>query len=485
MLVGFAAVLTITSAVSGLTGASVLPAEAPASAVVAVASVSTASVSNASVSNASVSTASVSTASLSSPSLVSPVSLASVVAPRSGVASRPVSDVPSGPAGRSASTALLGAVAGVDASALPSFIEANRAKLDALLVHAPTAADVSRLWNLIDPDKQKLLIQAAPHVIGNLEGVPYEVRGRANSLDLKQTIAGVTKTLRSEHGRAQRVALQRQLETLDNVRTALSKQDGVKRTLVTLDPTADAKASIVVGDLSTAAYVSVLVPGMYMSVGEQIEAWAKVAQEQYDQQTGFLRRILGPRGNGGTPGVAVVAWIGYQTPVLTNIGGTALATEGADGLERTLEGIRALRSADQPYLSVFAHSYGSTAALMALERHTITVDALALMGSPGSAAQSVAGLSVANGNVFVGEAPLDPIVNSAFFGSDPGSPGYGAKPMGVGGAEDPLTDAELAGSSGHNEYFSVGTECMRNLAMIGIDRGDLVITGSPEEASSR
>ncbi|MGO4594082.1 alpha/beta hydrolase [Leifsonia sp. 2TAF2] len=413
------------------------------------------------------------------PASVSPASIpaasGSLSAGRGAAVSGPVSDVPAGAAGRSASAALLGAVAALNTSALPSFLDANRAKLDALLVNPPTARDVSRLWNLIDPDKQATLIRAAPHVVGNLEGVPYDVRGRANSLDLKRTIATVTKTLKSQHGRAERVALQRQLVTLGNVLKALSKHDGVKRTLVALDPAADAKASIVVGDLRTATYVSVLVPGMYMSVGEQIESWAKVAQEQYDLQTGYLRRILGTRGGTGAPGVAVVAWIGYQTPVLTNIGGTALATQGADGLERTLEGIRSLRTANQPYLSVFAHSYGSTAALMALQRHTVTVDALALMGSPGSEAQSVAGLSVTGGNVFVGEAALDPIVNSAFFGSDPGSPGYGAKPMGVGGAVDPITHATLTGSSGHNEYFTAGTECMRNLAMIGIDRGELVI----------
>jgi len=448
VLVGFAAVL-ITSVVSGLTGASVLPAEAAPAPV----------------------------ASISSAAYLSTASSASSSAYASAV-SGPVSDVPAGPVGGSASAAVLSTLAGVNASALPSFLDANRAKLQALLVQAPAASEVSRLWNLIDPAKQKLLIKAAPHVIGNLEGVPYAVRGRANALDLIQTIAGVTKTLTTEHGRTERVTLQRQLETLDNVKKALSKHDGVTRTLVTLDPSPDAKAAIVVGDLRTAAYVSVLVPGMYMSVGEQIEAWAQVAQEQYDLQTGVLRRILGPRGSATAPGVAVVAWIGYQTPVLTNIGGTALATQGADSLERTLQGIRALRDGDQPFLSVFAHSYGSTAALMALERHTVSVDALALMGSPGSASQTVAGLSVVGGNVFVGEAPMDPIVNSAFFGSDPGSPGYGAKPMGVGGAVDPLTHATLAGSSGHNAYFTAGTECMRNLAMIGIDRGDLVLDGN-------
>ncbi|WP_374010900.1 alpha/beta hydrolase [Leifsonia sp. LS-T14] len=411
------------------------------------------------------------------------MSVVSSALPASAV-SGPVSDVPSAPSGGSSSMSVLGAVNAVDASALPSFLDANRAKLESLLRQAPAAADVSRVWKLIDPAKQNALIQSAPHVVGNLEGVPYAVRGRANALDLSRTISRVEQTLGSTHGRTERVALQRQLQTLDNVRKALSKKDGVKRTLVSLDASADAKASIVVGDLGTAKYVSVLVPGMYMSVGEQIEAWGRVAQEQYDLQTGFLRRILGPRGNGAAPGVAVVAWIGYQTPVLTNIGGTALATQGADSLERTLEGIRALRGADQPYLSVFAHSYGSTAALMALERHTVSVDALALMGSPGSDAQTVAGLSVTGGNVFVGEAPMDPIVNTAFFGSDPGSPGYGAKPMGVGGAVDPLTHVSLSGSSGHNEYFTVGTESMRNLAVIGIDRGDLVLSGASRSSGT-
>jgi hypothetical protein len=103
------------------------------------------------------------------------------------------------------------------------------------------------------------------------------------------------------------------------------------------------------------------------------------------------------------------------------------------------------------------------------------VDALALMGSPGSDAQSVRQLGVRDGNVFVGEAPMDPIVDSAFFGSDPGSPSYGAEKMGVSGATDPITHKKLGGSSGHNEYFTTGTECMRNLALIGIDQGGLVL----------
>lgn len=457
MLVGFAAVLTVTSAVSGLTGAFVLPADQPAAAatfsVSAAASTSTAGLTTIGTSTADTTTASVGDAPTTS-----------------GAAD-----------GSSAlvSTSLLGSIAEVDAGALPAFLHSHGAELDRLLASPPAPADVGRMWRLLDPAKQKkVLVDEEPHLIGNLEGVPYEVRGRANLLDLRRTIADAKHQLETERGKAERLELQRRLTTLGNVRTALKSSDGVARTLVGLDTSDDAKASIVVGDLSTAQYVSVLVPGMYMSVGEQMEGWAKVAQDLHDQQVAWLHRLLGPRSSSGTPGVAVVAWIGYQTPVLTNIGGLQLAEQGADSLERTLEGIEALRQENPPYLSVFAHSYGSTAALLALERHSVTVDALALMGSPGSDAQSVGDLAVRGGNVFVGEASMDPIVNSAFFGSDPGSPSYGAKAMGVDGAVDPITHLELTGSSGHNEYFTAGTECMRNLALIGIDQGRLVLSGS-------
>ena len=78
------------------------------------------------------------------------------------------------------------------------------------------------------------------------------------------------------------------------------------------------------------------------------------------------------------------------------------------------------------------------------------------------------------GNVYVGEAAWDPVPNSAYFGSDPGAKSYGAKPLGVGGGVDALTQAALASSIGHNEYFSPGTESMRNFALIGIGQGQYV-----------
>ena len=108
---------------------------------------------------------------------------------------------------------------------------------------------------------------------------------------------------------------------------------------------------------------------------------------------------------------------------------------------------------------------------MALTEYDFEVDALALVGSPGSAAQSVKQLHVKNGNVYVGKAQWDPVPNSAFFGSEPGSEDYGARTFGTDGGTDPITGATMLRSFFHIEYFSPGTESLRNLALIGIGHG--------------
>ncbi len=450
MLVGFAAMISITSVIGGVTGAGVLPAANDISQLSAAVS--------------------------------SPYSVSSI---ETGATRSAVGDVPTGNGQAELVTAgLFGVLSRLNVADVPAFVGSHHAQLDAMLVNPPRASDVTSLWKMLDPQKQASILAAAPHVVGNLEGIPYEVRGRANRLDLTQTITRTRVTLASQPGKAQRLELQRTLNTLNNVKRALGASDGVKRTLIGLDTSSDARAAIVIGDLSSAAYVSYLVPGMYMSVDEQIVDWARTAQELYDTQRSWLQRILGPRGAGGALGVATVAWIGYQTPELMNIGGLDLATAGADNLERSLEGLQSIRQADPPFVSVFAHSYGSTAALLALQRRSVSVDALALLGSPGSDVQSVSGLSVKNGNVFVGQAPMDPIVHSAFFGSDPGAASYGAQKMGVSGGVDPISHEKLVGSSGHNEYFASGSESMRNLALIGIDMGKLVMGGSGSSGSS-
>jgi hypothetical protein len=75
------------------------------------------------------------------------------------------------------------------------------------------------------------------------------------------------------------------------------------------------------------------------------------------------------------------------------------------------------------------------------------------------------------------------VVNTAFYGSDPGSPTFGAKKMSVAGGVDAITHRVLAAAVGHLGYFDPGSEAMRNLSLIGIDEGSLVTDGTLADAS--
>jgi pimeloyl-ACP methyl ester carboxylesterase len=175
--------------------------------------------------------------------------------------------------------------------------------------------------------------------------------------------------------------------------------------------------------------------------------------------------------------------MGYQTPDLTNIGSLDLAYQARDALSSSVEAMQQQRAGNLPYTTIIAHSYGSTAALMALTQYDFSVNALVLVGTPGSAAQSAKDLHVKNTNVWVGAAAWDPVPASAFFGSDPSSPSYGAHTMGVGGGTDVITDKSLGQSIGHNEYFDPGTESIRNMALVSIGHPELVMQGDAADAT--
>ena len=107
MLVGFAAVIAMTSVATGLTGVSVAPADLP------------------------------------------PIAAYSYSASSYDAV---VADAPSG-SGTSAVApgSLLGSIAGLSAAAVPGFVSAHKADLDRLLVTPPRAGDVSAVWRLLDP----------------------------------------------------------------------------------------------------------------------------------------------------------------------------------------------------------------------------------------------------------------------------------------------------------------------------------------------
>ncbi|MET0853934.1 MAG: alpha/beta hydrolase [Microterricola sp.] len=353
-----------------------------------------------------------------------------------------------------------------------NYVQQNVAQLDAVRDARIAPAEITAWWAAMPTAAQKAMASSVPQVLGSLDGVPAAVRGPANEDALERATEGVRERAASGIGKGERRKLGQQQRMLEAVTSALTSKPGEpERTLLEFDERGAGRAVIVIGDLDTADYVSYLVPGMYFSVQQQILDWTDTAATLAVTQQQWLQDV--PEGL-SPPRVATIAWLGYQTPDLLNVGGLELAQSGADALEQSWQGIRATRGEHQPFLSVLAHSYGSTAAMIALQRHSEQIDALALIGSPGSASQTARDLGVADDQVYVGEASWDPIVDTAFYGSDPGSESFGARRIGVGGGVDPLTKKTLGGSVGHNAYFAAGSESLRNLALIGIGRGTWV-----------
>ena len=366
---------------------------------------------------------------------------------------------------------------------LARFVADHPASVKQLIAEQPAAGVTAAWWDGVPKASKKTLLSGAPGLIGNLEGIPFGLRDDANRSQLSRSIADL-KTSMSRLGRGEVVAARLHLHMLEQVRDAVgSAKTAHPKSLLTFDSAGQGRAAIVVGDLAKADYVSYLVPGMFFSVDTALGTWTDIATDLNREQTEWLSRLAAADPSMEGKSVATVAWIGYQTPGITQIASLSLAQEGADLIGRAVDGVQSLRSGSEPFVTVIGHSYGSTAAMIELAKGGMQVDALALIGSPGSAAQTASTLSVRNDNVYVGEAAWDPVVNSAFYGSDPGSGAFGAKKMSVAGGVDPITHRALTASAGHLGYFEPGSESMRNLALIGLNQGSLVTQGTTLDAS--
>lgn len=411
------------------------------------------------------------------------------VGPQPGSVNIPAARVPAAELPSLHGVELLDQLALLSRSQLDSFVTHHSQSVDALLAEPPAASEVAAFWSQTTSAQHRNLLQAAPRLVGGLEGFPYSARDVANRTNLSDAEKSIRHRLNAGVGRAAADELTKRLHMLEQVRAALTVGPSKNpRSLVSLDPTGGGRAVIIIGDASTADYVDYLIPGMFSDVDTQIVAFANSSDNIATQQQAWIKQLNPGVPESQLPTVATFAWIGYQTPNIVNVASMQLAREGQAAFTASLEGLRAERAArvtkaadgtvkpgSQPFVAVLAHSYGSTAVMLSLQDDAVSVDALAIVGSPGSPARAADELKVKNGNVWVGAAATDPVPQTGIFGSQPLSPSYGAHRFGVDGATDPVSQASLRGAVGHNDYFVSGTESLRNMLLIGIDRGDLVL----------
>lgn len=232
--------------------------------------------------------------------------------------------------------------------------------------------------------------------------------------------------------------------------------DGGARFLA-FDGRGQGRAIEVFGDLETADRVTVLVPGSDTTLDTYQRFRAGAVALQQRLQAEHSRS-------------AVIAWLGYDTPgtVSTTVLATARADEAAAELGPFLSRLERMTSPDAR-LSLLCHSYGSV--VCARTETGPKVTDMALFGSPGTGADSVAGLPT-HARVWSGRGADDWIggvphvrLGGVGFGTDPVDPAFGARPF-------------AAGSGGHSDYLKPGTESLDSLASIVLDSSPAATTAT-------
>ena len=242
----------------------------------------------------------------------------------------------------------------------------------------PPPEEVAAWWAGLTVDERERLIVEAPWVVGNLPGLPFEVRDAAN------------RTMVAFYQEYPQSLTPDQLKLMADIQNILKLEasQGVANPpiqVVSLDMTGEVpKAAVGYGDLDTATHTTWQVPGMNSDAHLALESWDESSRNLYDAQNDV----------GGLSGsYAVVAWLGYDTPndpttgdfgVLT----TDAAAAGAVRFAAELDGAHATRSAGEygvPVVNVLAHSYGTTLATIALTliNENNPVDSLTMLGSAG------------------------------------------------------------------------------------------------------
>nr|WP_055502814.1 alpha/beta hydrolase [Nonomuraea pusilla] len=251
-------------------------------------------------------------------------------------------------------------------------------------------------------------------------------------------------------------------------------------------------------DLASADRVAVIVPGA--------DTTAATFENSARRPGGAARALLAQaaRLSPGTR-LAVVAWLGYDAPATWSFGAltSSAAVEGARELRRTVHDLRRHTAAP---IALLCHSYGSV--LCAAAAPGLPVSDLAVFGSPGlggartaadlagspaeqrssgdrppattgSRIDARAALTASAGTprgvvaaaigaavqgsalrVWAARGQNDWIrfvphtrIGPVGFGTDPMSPGFGARHFD-------------AGAGGHSDYFTPGTPSLRNLTWI-------------------
>ncbi len=348
-------------------------------------------------------------------------------------------------------------------------------------------ADVHAWWQSLRPEQREQVLRDYPDIVGWLDGLPAADRDRANRTALVNQLAAfaahdaeLTRQLDEALGplagrrhidsvmpfteRSHIAALRSELADvhaseagLRAVRDKLS-QFGDRALLMGIDGGGDGKAIVSLGDPDRARHTAVFVPGIntdLLDIGGDMDRVDNLRRE--------AQRVA-PYGDD----VAVIYWLGYDTPGTLDALGYGSSRAGSHAFTPFVDALRATHQPDGAayHVSAVGHSYGTTVIAESALAGALRVDDIIAAGSPGMHTDRAAKLHIDPRHVWGGLAEGDLI-------------GGGLGDLGFVHGEEP-TDKAFGGNRfevdthGHSAYWTAGSASLHNQAAIVVGRYDLV-----------
>jgi hypothetical protein len=336
--------------------------------------------------------------------------------------------------------------------------------------------EVKRWWDSLSLAEKSKLITDHPPGLGNLNGVPTDVRDQVNRAVMADDINRVENATEAISA-ADMTRYENAIQTRNGLNANATNPDGTRNPvfLQTYDPEAfggRGRAAVAIGNPDNADNTAVLVPGTGSSVRDGYLSHTD-GQNLYNE----VRHADPSKTN------SVLVWMGYEAPhslLDRQVAQTGLAQAGGARLASDVNAL-GLTHEGASHVTVIGHSYGSTTLADAAAGFGMHANDVVLIGSPGTdLAKSAADFHLPpGGHLYVGAASSDPVTHlgvsqhhvpgtgvTTGLGTDPALRDYGSTRFKaeVSGVTWPWKD--------HSSYFVPGGESLFSISDIASGHGD-------------
>jgi len=358
--------------------------------------------------------------------------------------------------------------------------------------------EVNDWWTSLSVEERQKIEVIHPDWIGNLGGVPFDVRDRANRRRINPMLSDINKRIAQaqrniayleEHGtgiqdgtklymeKQKLRILQEKYRDLLSVKRKFGESSSHSHSLVSLDAEKGDHlwAAVGSGDIDNADHVMVHTPGMTATVESHLmgkgKGWGSGVSGVDNVLAEGKAQLESTGRDEKVAGITVLnydapRWGEIATPNHSVAGNHQVEVGGKSGTDM-LYAVQATHSGD-PHLVASGHSYGPSATGWALQHSTVADDAM-FSGSPGVTTMNNKDLNMLPGHTGLGDAAWDGVADLGRFGDDPSySKEFTQWSCHKWTAPD---GTEYKYSEGHSEYMNKGYTSTYNQGSILIGDG--------------